>query len=176
MWCVCICVHLGDHENSLFLGICTARLGDHIEEAPLPVGSAIVTFAICEVLDALDCSPGTCNWTGDSEAAVTGNKKACGEGPHLPANARSHETQNCGRKVGQSATLGFGHKLNFISVYSCHFEHISADHSSPWQASVHVEISTVLQHSFSRSRSRIWSTTTRHRGSWTPHTDLSYWR
>lgn len=65
MWCVqrmlCISGHLGDHENSLFHRIYISRLGDHIEEAPLPVGPAIVTVAICEVLDALDCSPGTCN-------------------------------------------------------------------------------------------------------------------
>jgi len=118
VWCVeriiCISVHLWDHENSLSLGIYTSRLGDHIQEAPLPVVSATVAFAICEVLDALDCWPGTCNWTGNSEVVVTGNKKACGEGL---AKARGHETQNRGRENGQSATLGVGRKFKFMSVY-----------------------------------------------------------
>jgi len=79
MWCVeriiCVSFHLWDHENSQSLGIYISRLGDHIQEAPLPVGSAIAAFAICEVLDALDCLPGIFNSTGDSEFAVTGNKR-----------------------------------------------------------------------------------------------------
>ena len=62
MWCVerilCIRVHLGNLENSLSHRIYTTRSGDHIEEAPLPVGSGIVTVVICEALEAMDCSPG----------------------------------------------------------------------------------------------------------------------
>jgi hypothetical protein len=62
VWCVLsISVHLGDHAYSLSHRIHIARLGDHIEEATLPMGSAIVTVVICEALDAMDCSPGTCN-------------------------------------------------------------------------------------------------------------------
>ena len=103
-----ISVQLADHENSPSHRIREVCLGDHIEKAPVPVDSAIVTVVVFEIWT---------HWTVllevVSERAIFWREHTYQWTPEATTETQNRRRE--GRR--QSATLGFGHKLKFTNIF-----------------------------------------------------------
>jgi hypothetical protein len=88
----------------------------------------------------MNCSLGTCKWTGDSEDE--GVRRGSARTSESQRPQHKHKIVGGGR---QSATLGFGHKLNVTDIFPLYFEQSSDGLPCQQQTSLHVETVTVLQ-------------------------------